>query len=188
MHENYAQENFDIHPLPEDSNPRSWWQSDLRPTVQPRWSVCSLHLSSINSGKCVGPMALNGDRETLLPYVQYSARAKSKNPCIPRKIFNRKWNCVNNLYFLIIDKQPLRHFDLLWPQIHPLIIGYILKGVAARSEARTVFDRSNTGITGSNPARGMDVCTHFSVLCCAVYVEALRWADPPSKEFYRMSK
>jgi hypothetical protein len=30
--------------------------------------------------------------------------------------------------------------------------------VAALSKARTVFDRSNSGIAGSNPTRGMDVC------------------------------
>jgi hypothetical protein len=38
--------------------------------------------------------------------------------------------------------------------------------VAARSKARMVFDRPNTGIVGSNSARGMDVCLRFSVLCC----------------------
>jgi hypothetical protein len=40
--------------------------------------------------------------------------------------------------------------------------------MAAQSEARTVFDRSNTEIVGSNPAQGMDVCPRFSVLCCPV--------------------
>jgi hypothetical protein len=40
--------------------------------------------------------------------------------------------------------------------------------MAALSKARTVFDRSNIGIAGSNPALGMDVCPRFSVLCCAV--------------------
>jgi hypothetical protein len=40
--------------------------------------------------------------------------------------------------------------------------------MAAQSEARTVFDRSNTGIAISNPARGRDVCPRFSVLCCPV--------------------
>jgi len=35
--------------------------------------------------------------------------------------------------------------------------------MAARSEARTVFDRSNTGIVGSNPDRGMELCPRFSV-------------------------
>jgi hypothetical protein len=34
--------------------------------------------------------------------------------------------------------------------------------------ARTVFDRSNTGIADSNPDRGMDVCPRFSVLRCPV--------------------
>jgi hypothetical protein len=37
--------------------------------------------------------------------------------------------------------------------------------MAARSKARVVFDRSNTRIVGSNPARGMAVCPRFSVLC-----------------------
>jgi hypothetical protein len=54
--------------------------------------------------------------------------------------------------------------------------------VAKQSKASTVYDRSNIGIAGSNPASGMDVCLHVSVLCCPVSVEALRWADPLSKE------
>jgi hypothetical protein len=33
----------------------------------------------------------------------------------------------------------------------------------------------------------MDVCPRVSVLCCPVPVEALRWADAPSKESYQMS-
>jgi hypothetical protein len=40
--------------------------------------------------------------------------------------------------------------------------------MAAWFNARTVFDRSNTGIAGSNPARVMDLCPRFSVLCCPV--------------------
>jgi len=40
--------------------------------------------------------------------------------------------------------------------------------MAALSKARTAFDRSNTGIVGSNPARGIDVCLRFSVLFCPV--------------------
>jgi hypothetical protein len=43
-------------------------------------------------------------------------------------------------------------------------------------EARTVFGRSNTGIVGSNPTRGMDVCPRLSVSCCPVWVAA------PSKD------
>jgi hypothetical protein len=31
----------------------------------------------------------------------------------------------------------------------------------------------------------MDVCPRVSVLCFPVSVEALRWADPPSKESYQ---
>jgi hypothetical protein len=41
--------------------------------------------------------------------------------------------------------------------------------VAARSEARTVFARSNAEIVGSNPTQGMVVCARlfcvFIVLC-----------------------
>jgi len=54
--------------------------------------------------------------------------------------------------------------------------------------ARVVLDHSNTGIVGSNSDLGMDICPHFLVLCCPVYEEALRWADPPSKESYQVSK
>jgi len=41
---------------------------------------------------------------------------------------------------------------------------------------------SKTGIVGSNPARDMEICPRFSVLCCPVKVEALTWANPPFKE------
>jgi len=44
----------------------------------------------------------------------------------------------------------------------------MLVPMAARSKTRTVFDRWNTGIVGSNLARGMDVWPRFSVLCCPV--------------------
>jgi hypothetical protein len=56
--------------------------------------------------------------------------------------------------------------------------------VAVRSKAWTVFARSDTGVMGSNPTSGMDVCIHlfcaFVVLC--VQVAALWNADPPTKE------
>jgi hypothetical protein len=60
--------------------------------------------------------------------------------------------------------------------------------MAERSKACTVYDRSNIGIASSNPSRSMDVCPRFSVLCCPVSVEALRWTDPqprsPTKCLY----
>jgi hypothetical protein len=59
--------------------------------------------------------------------------------------------------------------------------------ISERSKAGTVYDPSNIGIAGSNPPWGMDVCPRVSVLCCPVSVEALRRADPPSKESYQMS-
>jgi hypothetical protein len=54
--------------------------------------------------------------------------------------------------------------------------------VAAWSKAWTVFAHSNTGIVGSNPTGGTDVCVH---LFC-VYVAALWQADFPSEESYRL--
>jgi hypothetical protein len=51
--------------------------------------------------------------------------------------------------------------------------------VAARSKAWTVFACSNMGVVGSNLTRDTDVCVRL-------YVEALRWADPPIKESYRL--
>jgi hypothetical protein len=40
--------------------------------------------------------------------------------------------------------------------------------VAVRSKAR--FARSNTGIVGSNPNRGMDVCVRLFYVCVVLYV------------------
>jgi hypothetical protein len=56
-------------------------------------------------------------------------------------------------------------------------------------KAWTVFARWNAGVVGSNPIQGMKVCivcvySVFVLLC--VQVEALRRADPPSKESYRL--
>jgi hypothetical protein len=40
---------------------------------------------------------------------------------------------------------------------------------AALSNAWTVFTRSNTGVVGSNPTQGMDVCVRFFYVCvCSV--------------------
>jgi hypothetical protein len=65
-------------------------------------------------------------------------------------------------------------------EVVKLIVIKLIKPVsmAERSKTSTVFGRSNIGIAGSNPTRGMDVC-----LCLSV----LRWTDPPAKESYQMS-
>jgi len=58
------------------------------------------------------------------------------------------------------------------PFDHPHYIRWRVKiwpaPVAAQSKLRMVLNHSNTGIIGSNPARGMDVCPCFVVLCCLV--------------------
>jgi hypothetical protein len=40
--------------------------------------------------------------------------------------------------------------------------------MAVGSNSRTVFNRSNTGIVGSNPAGGMDVSAFFCVVLTCV--------------------
>jgi hypothetical protein len=62
--------------------------------------------------------------------------------------------------------------------------------VAEASKACTVFACSETEIMGSNPIQDMNVsclcvCAYF---CVCVQVEALRRADHPPKESYRMCK
>jgi hypothetical protein len=54
--------------------------------------------------------------------------------------------------------------------INSLLLFKLIRPVSVleRSKASTVFGRSNIGITGSNPARGMDVCLRLSVLCSPV--------------------
>jgi hypothetical protein len=37
--------------------------------------------------------------------------------------------------------------------------------VVARSKARTIFARAKTGILGSNPTRGIDVCVRLFCVC-----------------------
>jgi hypothetical protein len=56
--------------------------------------------------------------------------------------------------------------------------------VAARSKASTVFARSNAGIVGSNPTKGMDicVCVYSVFVLFYVQVETLRRADHSFKE------
>jgi hypothetical protein len=62
--------------------------------------------------------------------------------------------------------------------------------VVAQSQAWTVFARSNSGIVGSNPTQGMDicVCVYSAFVLSSVQVAALRRADHSSKESYRLCK
>jgi hypothetical protein len=67
---------------------------------------------------------------------------------------------------------------------------YIQQGpttVAARSKARTVFARLNTGIVGSNPTESMYVCVCLFCVCVVLCVgSGLVTGWSPSKEFYRL--
>lgn len=50
------------------------------------------------------------------------------------------------------------------------------------------LDRSKTGIVGSDPTHALFGYPRFSVLCCFVYVGALRRDNHQSKKSYKMSK
>jgi hypothetical protein len=54
--------------------------------------------------------------------------------------------------------------------------------VVARSKARTVFARSNTGIVGSNHTWVMDVCVRLFCVCAVLRAgSGLARSNPPSK-------
>jgi hypothetical protein len=55
---------------------------------------------------------------------------------------------------------------------------------AALSKAWNVFARSNTGIMGSNPTQGMDMCVYSVFVLGSIL--ATGWS--PSKESYRLSE
>jgi hypothetical protein len=49
-------------------------------------------------------------------------------------------------------------------------VSFLPTPVAARSKAWNVFVRSNTGILGSNPTRGMNVCVRLFYVCVVLCV------------------
>jgi hypothetical protein len=57
--------------------------------------------------------------------------------------------------------------------------------VVAWSKTRHFCALSNTGIGGSNPIRGMNVCVFL--VFCSVHVAVMRGADPLSKASYQLS-
>jgi hypothetical protein len=83
-----------------------------------------------------------------------------------RNIYESKLNFQNQFRALKINRclsaTEIVSF-LCWKLGHSYCGGPIR--VAARSKARNVFARSNTGIVGSNPTRGMDVCPRFFCVC-----------------------
>jgi hypothetical protein len=80
---------------------------------------------------------------------------------------------INSWYAQIVDR--ISYFIKMLFLLHVSVI--LSNTVTARSQAWTVFARSNVGIVGSNPIPGMYV--GLRLFC--VYVVALRLADPPSK-------
>jgi len=89
--------------------------------------------------------------------------------CTHLKFFALTWTALTAMFV------PMSHFVMDYLAILKLnswvvhlykLVRKTPAPVAALSKARTVCDRSNTGIVGSNPAQGMDVCPRFSVLCC----------------------
>jgi hypothetical protein len=84
---------------------------------------------------------------------------------------------TKNMKSPTIDKILAEYFNRLQEKV-PIT-------VAARSNAWNAFVHLNTGIVGSNPTQGMDVCFSLFCLCQAA---ALQRAAPPSKGSYRRSQ
>jgi hypothetical protein len=68
-------------------------------------------------------------------------------------------------------------------QLHgtALAFGFLITA-AARSKTWTVFGRSNTGVVGSNPARGISACIYLFCICGILYVGidlATDWSPIP---------
>jgi hypothetical protein len=133
------------------------------------------------------------------PVIFFQITIKNKFNSRRSFIINQEWNSWGKRYTIISKHMYFVSIELnivLWVKLG-LFFQYYLKltevkqsnyrMLAERSKACTVYDRLNIGIAVSNPVWGMDVCPRVSVLCCPVSVEALRRADPPSKESYQMS-
>jgi hypothetical protein len=58
--------------------------------------------------------------------------------------------------------------------------------MSPQSKAWTVFARLNTGVVGSNPTRGMDVCVRLFCVCVLCVGSGLAAGWSPSKESYRL--
>jgi hypothetical protein len=72
---------------------------------------------------------------------------------------------MRNAYKMLVGKpggkRPLGRRRRRWEDNIKMDVRNTLVPMAERSEERTVFGRSNIGIVGSNPTRGMDVCPRF---------------------------
>jgi hypothetical protein len=65
----------------------------------------------------------------------------------------------------------------------------IHKYMLVHHSSRAVFCRSNSGIVGSNPIQGMDVCVRLFCVCRVLcVVAALRHAEHLSKESHCLCK
>jgi hypothetical protein len=72
--------------------------------------------------------------------------------CLATREIQFQWLCQNSTFHFI--NKGLQDEGSYYPQPRALTM---LVPMAARSKSRTA---------GSNPARGIDVCPHISVLCC----------------------
>jgi hypothetical protein len=79
------------------------------------------------------------------------------------------FHCDRHFYYLVAN-------DVMLTVMHSQTQSI---AVAARSKAWTVFARSNTGIVGSNPTTGIDVCVRLfcvRIVLCAVSGIATGWS------------
>jgi hypothetical protein len=72
---------------------------------------------------------------------------------------------------LHLNRQYFPQSPLWKPQLHnrKFLVG---SPVAARSKAWTIFALLTTGVVGSNPTRGMDVCARLFCICVVLCVSS----------------
>jgi hypothetical protein len=86
---------------------------------------------------------------------------------------DRCWDIIWPLFpaDITVCKQaglPLAHDSFIY-----VYMIYLPITVVARSKAWTVLARLNTGIVGSNPTRGMDVCVRLFCVCVLLCIRGL---------------
>jgi hypothetical protein len=95
-------------------------------------------------------------------------------------------SCPASVYIYIYSTFPLFHCHVSY-FFYFTTFYLAVAGPSGRAVGGEGLDLLDDDIVGLNSTPGMDVCPGLSVLCCPMAIEALRRADPPSKESYQMS-
>jgi hypothetical protein len=130
--------------------------------ISRNWSTSSRHFQTGIEAAVVTGIALIVSKLHTKWYVPTDA-------CVPQSPSDQILLWINGRFFSTFFAIYLP-FDAVWPQLlsASLNILYLIKYLAehsGRPEAWAVFAPSDTGVMGSNPTRGMDVCVCVYSVC-----------------------